>query len=238
MIIRRKSTAGSDAVMRQKPELAKLAPPVQTDLAARSLRKRFPIYSQLLKLYPMSYRQKYSQQTLQTLADMLDDSENSKTVVWLTTVLDLPLSLTKQNLIYAGAIMKTETPYYVKRNAVLSATLLLPFFVIVASRTLQHNHLYSSFAWQSSLWITLLVMPIMAFLLSVYTFLKWSHGRKMPLWKSLQDIRRSWMMVGVGLLALAIAIFVPFHDVAHCVKYIKIGQDHFAQQTWHCIQNS
>lgn len=200
------------------------------------LARRFPRYAKLLSLYPRSYRKRYSHQMLQTLADMLDDPTADRWSVWARTMADLPLSIGRQNLLYVGGIMKNETPHYVKRNSLISTALLVPFFVIVLSRTLQHNHLYSSYVLRSSLYITLLIMPALAFLLSAYTFIRWSRLRRISLWKSLLDVRHTWMVVSIGALALLIAIFVPFHDSVHCINGNPVREFRGWHTTVRCIR--
>jgi hypothetical protein len=202
------------------------------------LENRFPRYATLLKLYPAAYKKRYGREILQTLADMLDDPENSKTAVWTRTILDLPISVAKQQIIYTGGIMSNETPYYVKRNAIIGAGLITPFFVIVFSRVLQNNtHISTSVVWQSSLLITLVMLPFIAFLLNLATFLKWSHQRKKTFWKSLLDFRHNWMMLAIGGLGLLIFLFVPFHDSAHCVTGNPVRELRNFSQTVRCIQN-
>jgi hypothetical protein len=199
------------------------------------LDKRFRLYSKFIGLYPAPYRRRYGGEMLQTLADMLDDPDNSKAAVWLRAVLDLPLSLTKQNLISVGGIMKNQTPHYVKRNSLISAALVIPFFVVIASRILQNNSIVGNQVWRSSLWITVLFMPIAAFLLAAYTFLKWTKNRKISVWKGLIDFRHNWMLTTVGSLALLIAVFVPFHDSTHCVSGNPVREIRNADQTWQCV---
>jgi hypothetical protein len=200
------------------------------------LSSRFPIYSRLLSLYPPEYRRRYSEETMQTLADMLDDPRSNRALVWTRAITDLPLSLAKQNLLYAGGIMESETPRYVKRNAAISAVLLLPFFVVVFSRIAQNNAIKSGSVWQSSLYITLVFLPLAAFVLSVFTFLKWSRARHLSPLKSLLDFRRSWLLATIGALALVITLFVPFHDSTHCITGNPIRELHNPSQTWRCIQ--
>jgi hypothetical protein len=132
--------------------------------------------------------------------------------------------------------MTDETPHYVKRNAAISAALLLPFFVIVFSRIAQNNTVKSGSVWQSSLYITLVFLPLIAFVLTVFTFLKWSRARHLSPFRSLLDIHRSWLLVSLGALALLITLFVPFHDSTHCLTSNPIREIRNVSQTWRCIQ--
>jgi hypothetical protein len=198
--------------------------------------RRFLLYESLLSLYPKPYRKRYAQQMVQTLSDMLDDPDNSKSVVWARACLDLPVSLMKQNVIYVGVTMKNQTPQYVKRNALISTLLIAPFFIVILSRVLQNNDFSNSDVWRSSLYITLVFLPLAAFMLATLTFLKWSHDQKQSVWKNLLDIRRNWLITFVGGLALIIALFVPFHDSTHCITGNPIREVANISQTWQCIQ--
>ncbi|MGH7239184.1 MAG: hypothetical protein ACREHG_03850, partial [Candidatus Saccharimonadales bacterium] len=126
-----------------------------------NLNKRFPRYSQLLKLYPASYRKDYGEQMLQTLADMLDDSNSRKDrlSIWLRTSFDLPLSAARQQLILTGDVISHETPDYVKRNSLVGALLLVPFVLALTANALDkvfyNQTLYHSWLWRkpaASLW--------------------------------------------------------------------------------------
>lgn len=206
------------------------------------LKTRFPRYSKLLKLYPASYRMQYSEQMLQTLADMLDDAQGTrqKVTVWTRTVLDLPVSLSKQQLIYAGEIMAHETPGYVKHNSMLGALLLVPFVLALlangSDKVLHNNTLYHSWLWSLPvLTIWVLVLPSLAALLSLTTFTVWAKQRP-NFWRSLIDFRHNWPMLLVGLAGLFIVAFVFGHDSVHCITGNPIREVHNPHQTWQCIQ--
>lgn len=64
------------------------------------MRKRFPIYTRLLSLYPKTYRQEYGSQLEQTLADMLDDepSRFGRLYIWSQVALDFPVTVYQQNI--------------------------------------------------------------------------------------------------------------------------------------------
>src|SRR5580704_7833822 len=156
------------------------------------LDKRFPNYSRLLKIYPPIYRQKYGDQMLQTLADMLDDKQNSRVGVWLRTALDFPLSLAKENIMYMRGIMTHETPGYVKRSSQFGALLLTPFFTFIILDSLTSHRLYSTWLWKSPVIGTwLILMPVLAFFICSGTFLRWSVQRwrqkHIGFWHSLID---------------------------------------------------
>lgn len=210
-----------------------------------SLEKRFPRYSKLLKLYPAPYQKEYGEQTLQTLADMLDDPHAGKAAVWTRTIVDLPLSLAKQNLIYAGGIMKNETPNYIKLNSVIGAALLLPFFAALiangSDRLIFNQDLYHSWLWHTPVLFTwVLALPAAAALLTLISLVLYSrqHGRSQRTgWlKGLLDFRRNWPLLLVAIIALGIVGMVRFHDSVHCVAGNPAKEIGNWSRTWQCIQ--
>ena len=206
------------------------------------LKARFPVYSRLLRLYPLDYQQKYREQTLQTLADMLDDPEHSKTATWIRTAFDLPLSVSKQQLIYTGAAMIHDSPSYMKRNAMLGAMLLVPFpIAIIVNSFTQHAtlamHDYTRLIYLSAF----IALPALAFLFCAATWLYWLLDRErtgLSFWKRLLDVRHNGLVLAVASLGLAMALFVPFHDSVHCVTSNPIHKVTYLHQTWRCIQQS
>ncbi len=133
--------------------------------------RRFPIYTRLLGLYPKPYRQKYTRQMTQTLADMLDDAPSgaARKSVWLRTAIDLPVSLTRQHILYLGEGL-THAPGYVRRNSLIGLALLAPFFVLVTANSILDRRLFTSFFWH--VWVLfawIIVLPGMAFILSGIT---------------------------------------------------------------------
>jgi hypothetical protein len=202
------------------------------------LDKRFPYYRKLLRLYPEPYRKAYSEQMLQTLADMLDDTpgRTQRMGIWVDLVFDFPTSLANQQLKYAGGIMTHETPSYVRRNAIIGAALLAPFFIVIASNILSNHHVASSTAWNRFFFALIVILPGLAFLLNVATFLAWATHRKIPFWKSLFDFYHNWPTLLTAGLALVIVAFVPFHDSAHCVIGNPITEAQNWHHTWGCIQ--
>jgi hypothetical protein len=205
------------------------------------LDKRFPRYSRLLRLYPAAYRQQYSGQMLQTLADMLDDRANTKTTVWLRTALDFPFSLVKQNILYMSNIMTHETPDYVKRSSLAGTVLLSPFFIFIILDSLTSHSLYSGWFWHP--WVVatwLIFMPGLAFFVSISTFLRWSAERKrnkqIGFRQSLFDWRRNWSMAAIVILSLGIIALAFGHDSVHCVAHNPIPEIRYWHTTLRCVQ--
>ncbi|MGH7156676.1 MAG: hypothetical protein ACREGG_00965 [Candidatus Saccharimonadales bacterium] len=166
---------------------------------------------------------------------MLDDKENSRLSVWIRVFIDFPLNVAKQNLIYAGGIMSQQTPYYVKRNSVIAGVLISPFFALVIVNSLINHALNFTNNWGRLALFLLVGLPAIAFILCSATFIKWSQTRK-SFWKSFFDLRRNWLMLVPGGMALLIVLFVPFHDGTHCVRGNPIQEIRHFHQTITCLQ--
>ncbi len=132
--------------------------------------------------------------------------------------------------------MSNETPYYLKRNAIIGAVLLAPFFIVIASNVLSHNSLANSNGWMRFFFTLLVILPAIAFFLNAATFIKWAHERKTSFWKSLFDFSHNWPALLTAGLALLIVLFVPFHDSTHCVTGNPITELRKWHSTLHCIQ--
>jgi len=206
----------------------------------KDLAKRFPRYSKLLYLYPVSYRKEYGEQMLQTLADMLDDPQQSHTSIWLRITLDFPLSVLKQQVTYTGEAMATAMPTYIKRNALIGAGLIAPFFIILTINGILGNRLQSSWLWQSwVLFIWLIVLPALAVACNLAAWIRWSRAAretKQSLWRILTDFRLSWPALTMMILGMGILGLVFFHDSVHCVAGNPVRELHNPSQTWHCIE--
>ena len=204
---------------------------------------RFPIYTRLLRLFPSFYRDKYAEQMVHTLADMLDDASGyrSKAKVWLRISLDLPVSLIRQNIIYIGGTMAKEVPNYMKESSILGFALLTPFFIILLVNGLTAHGLYHTWLWHVSvLGIWLLVMPATAVAIAILTLFRWLIERhrleKVSYWTSLKDIKHSWPLVIILLIGLFIIAVVFGHDSVHCVNPYQNKFWHDFHGTWRCIQ--
>lgn len=204
------------------------------------VKKRFPTYRKLLCLYPAAYRAKYGEQMLQTLADMLDDAPTHKAAIWTRTLLDLPVSVCKQQLIYTGDTMTHDTPKYVKNSSLIGAALLVPFFVLAIAHSID-NALQFSVLWRFDILFTFFaVFPATAFLLTTVALISWAAERRKAEKKSwvseLLDIRRNWSLLAVLMVGLGIVGLVFFHDSVHCVTGNPVRELHNPRQTLHCIE--
>jgi hypothetical protein len=213
----------------------------------KDLNKRFPVYSKFLKLYPVAYRKRYEQEMLQTTADMLDDapSRSTKIAIWSKLAIDLPVNVSKQQLQYAGGIMHNSIPNYVKRNSLISAALLLPFFGAIAAngidKLINNSNLYHSWLWHNPtimLWV--FYLPILAFLISFvsYSLLIFKGTNKSKVWfkRAIDNTLHSWPMLTVGIVAFGILTMVEFHDSTQCVLRSPVHAASNASQTLHCIE--
>lgn len=213
------------------------------------LGKRFPRYSKLLMLYPKNYRELYGDQMLQTLADMLDNSssESERLTLWMKLAIDLPVSLTAQNINYFGGIIMHDSPKFVRRNGIIGGILLLPFFLALAANGLNkvvyNQNLFHSWLWSTTaLLIWVIWLPLSAAILglaSLLVFLKrQTKAKHESTLKALLDIRYNWPVLAVALLGSFILFAVFFHDSVHCVTGNPIREAHNPHATWQCIQNS
>lgn len=204
------------------------------------LANRFPRYSRLLRLFPAAYQKRYGREILQTLADMLDDPEQSAAMVWLRAAADFPISLIHQQISYGGVALR-QMPTYMKRSSLIGGLLLSPFFALVIINSLTSQRLYDSIFWNTAvLFIWLIILPGLAVALNAAAFLRWAAERrahnKTRLWRSLIDIRHNWPVLAVAVLAFGIIALALGHDSVHCVVGNPITEAQKWDSTWHCIE--
>lgn len=208
------------------------------------LTKRFPRYSRLLRLYPPSYQAEYGEQMLQTLADMLDNAQpGEKWRIWLRTGLDFSPSIIKQQLSYEGGIMANQMPSYIKRNGLIGAGLVAPFFVFVIINSFIDHDLSHSLVWHTNVLFTwLVILPGLAVILNAAALLRWLLKQRPPaktsLWRRVVDLRHNWPAIGVVIVGLGILLFVFGHDSVHCITGNPLHEVTNWQQTSQCIQRS
>ena len=206
------------------------------------LNKRFPRYSKLLGLYPLPYRRRYSSEMLQTLADMLDNATTSRErlAIWLRVIFDLPLSLSKENIVYIGGTMTHETPNYVKYSSLVGGSMLLPFFLLVAAQAIDKNIRNSSLWHYHALFTCFVILPALACILAATAFISWlaeRHHQEHKSWlQELFDIRRNWPLLAVAVIGFGIIAMVFGHDSVQCVTGNPIRELRNFHQTTQCIQ--
>lgn len=207
----------------------------------KDLASRFPIYRKALKLYPLAYQEKYSEQMLQTLADMLDNapSDLHKLAIWTRAIMDLPISITHQQLHYAGESHVRGTPRFVRRSAIASALMFLPFFVIVIVNDATAHGLYDTWLWSLDVfWAWIVILPAMGLLLSATTLVLWlMQNRRQRTWlQGLSDVRSNWLMSLPLVVGLGILLLVFFHDSVHCVIGNPLAEARHLRATLRCIE--
>jgi hypothetical protein len=179
---------------------------------------------------------------------MLDDapSQAAKLAGWTHITMDLPISVTKQQLQYVGGIYMNETPRYIKRNSIVAGALLFPFMAALIANGLDkviNNHtLYNSWLWRTpvlSLWV--LRLPELAFLLaggSYLVYLARGTGSTKSTWlKRALDVSHSWPIIIPTIFAFGVMFLIAFHDVGQCVQSPSHLVSH-ANQTWQCAVNN
>lgn len=77
-------------------------------ITAKNRQTRF--YARLLVIFPSRYRKRYQQPMVQTFDDMLEENSSlsGKVVVWLRTLIDLPMSALKEHLTNEGDYIMTR----------------------------------------------------------------------------------------------------------------------------------
>lgn len=175
------------------------------------LRKRFPVYSRLLLLYPAPYRTRYDEQILQTLADMLDanSSHSARLQVWVRTIRDFPRSLITQRAQYASSVLAHETPGFVRKNVAMGGWLFAPFFLIAITNDMESHRLYHSWFWRPEvLFAWLRLFPTAGLILIMATFCVWLRMNKAPLRLSLKDVGHNWVMLFPMIIGMSVVFAV------------------------------
>lgn len=204
------------------------------------------IYRKLLWLYPRPYRGQYGPQMIQTLDDMLAAAPTGKERrrVLVRAALDLPVSITHQQLSHIGDIMVHETPRYVKRNTIIAGVLLLPFIAALTAngldKVIHHQTLYQSWLWHSPvlalwvLWLPTVAMAVALGSLLVYVAQRYRSARSRA--DAVTELTRTWPLVATALISLGTIVMVFGHDSVHCVIGNPVHEVQHLNQTWQCIQ--
>jgi hypothetical protein len=204
-------------------------------------------YCKSLALYPADFRHKYQIQMGTTLEDMLMAAPGTKErlIIWVGVFAELPFSIAKQQLVLAGGIMQKEMPPYIKRSALMSGVLLLPFFSAITaegiSELVRSKDLYGSWAWRApviELWV--LILPAIALAISGVAYLNWllHRPRKTSLIKRIADWRHNWPVLLAGTAAFFVLVILAGHDSVHCFQQNPLKTIRNPGATWSCINNS
>lgn len=207
---------------------------------------RFPRYERLLKLYPKPYRDRYADQMLQTLSDMLEDQPPgfSKVLVWWRVGRDLPLSIMHQNALAIGDNLMHETPRYVKRNGAVAGALLVPFFAALIAngldKVINNQTLQGSWLWKMpALAVWVLYLPLVAFLLAGASYVRSvARHQKKPWLKRIFDVKHAWPIMLPAVLALGVLFVLAFHDSAQCVQHLPSYLVGHTREVWQCAAHN
>ncbi len=209
----------------------------------KSLDQRFPVYSKLLKLYPHPYQSEYSEQMLQTLADMLDNAEtpSQRASIWLRATVDYPLSVVKQQLIFSGGTMNQPMPSYIKQYGVIGGCMMAPFFIFLILNAILGDRLQHSVVWHTNvLLMWLVLLPSLAIILNLAALLHWlQSGRrqtKTSPWRMLTDFQHNWPALSVAIVGLGILAIVFGHDSVGCLTGNPVRELHNFHDTVQCVQ--
>lgn len=138
--------------------------------------------------------------------------------------------------------MRSETPRYIKRNALLSSVLLLPFLAVLAAngldKLINNRDLYNSWLWHAPvLRIWIIILPALAFLFvaaSYIAFIIKGSSSKQSWFKKMFDIRHMWPIILPGLIAFGVLFLVEFHDSTQCWVQTPGHLMTHISQTWQC----
>jgi|GEM_PF-1803502 len=182
------------------------------------------LYEKMMALYPASYREQYAEEMTRAFEDMLQDNSRilARIVLLARVVIDLPISVVKQNVVALDEAYMSDMPTYVKRNSEVSVFLLVPFAVLLIV-----NEVLPSVLPQTTDWIRLFqflaaALPAVAFIFCLGTLVAWccsvrrTHGT--TLLDGLRDMKHNWPMVCLSIVSIMITSFVVGHDAVGCVQ--------------------
>jgi hypothetical protein len=177
---------------------------------------------------------------------MLDDaySRRNRIIIMARAYIDLPITVSKQQLIYAGETMQQDIPTYIKRNTLIGGALVAPFVLSLCANGIDklahHQTLYHSWLWRTpwlALWV--LYLPMVALALAItsvaITLLCWDDKTNESAWW-FAIFRRSWPVLLIGCFALFILLVVFGHDSVHCITGNPVREMQQWHSTLHCVQ--
>lgn len=176
-----------------------------------SLKKRFPIYSKLLYFYPKAYQRQYSKQTLQTMADILDDKDNGafeRVKIWLRATIDLLKTIPYENL------RAVDPKKFIPRSLVISFVLLLPLaFSLIYSamasttETINPGILLRLINSTTLFWFA--IFPICAALIAVCGIIVWRMNKPKNQ-NTLKPQTKRLPVFGLSLIATVSVLYIGF----------------------------
>jgi hypothetical protein len=184
---------------------------------------------------------------IQTVTDMVDgqSSRVGRIRIWLLVAADLPVSIIHQNVLTLEGTLMDNTPSYIKLSGLLSGLLLMPFVLALVANSISvsffGHSLYQTWVWSTpflGLWV--FILPSIALAVAVISYgaylVSSTREKKRPL-KTILDLRATWPILSVGLVALGILFMLRYHDSGQCITHNLSSAVQHLQQTWECIQN-
>ncbi|HSX05686.1 MAG TPA: hypothetical protein VLF69_04415 [Candidatus Saccharimonadales bacterium] len=205
------------------------------------LKQRFPFYGRTLRLYPSTYYRQYGMQTLQTLADIMDDPELSRaaklklhTAAWL----DLGKSIPRQRLITAIRRASYQANTYFRNRGLLSALLLAPLVITLVDQLIFGTHsalpaqagpFLRFWFGQSGVSVWALLLPLLASLNAFHALGIWFVARR-----KLPKAKRAVGSYHAAKLSLAVLWFIGVAGVGFLgfiigMQYLSARELHHEQ---------
>ncbi|HSW98402.1 MAG TPA: hypothetical protein VLF71_01045 [Candidatus Saccharimonadales bacterium] len=188
------------------------------------------IYKQALKILPLAYRDRYGRPMVRTLEDMMADqtTARAKWIVWLRTMLDLPITTAYQYAQIGGNTMR-QAPHYAKQGTVVSAALLAPSVIVV---TLNSIHPLTK-SWGGVGYFSVFILPVIALLLGLAILGRLLLAHDLwPRLRSVKQLQNNWILIAAPILAFVMVSFAFGHDSVHCIT------DGQPSKIVRCVSNS
>lgn len=192
----------------------------------KNLKKRFPLYSKLIQLYPSSYLRQYRTQTLQTYADMLDEPGLTRYAririqlyAYYDTTKHIMLQRHNNN---AKAFLKHPQRYIIKRLTIIFIILIPTILMIVVPILFPQVYLPPSPFLQiinntTANIILYEVLPLLATLTTltiVYAWIATRHERIMR--KRHKSQRVTWLLLTItSAIGVAGVLFTGTILISH-----------------------
>lgn len=171
-------------------------------------------------LYPEQYRKEYGTQIIYTLEDMLANEPRAtrRLGIWMREIIVLPGNVLEQHVI---AIARRGGPTSAALMGFISLALLVPFFIAMLldeiSERFYNQHLYGSWFWSKPvLTVWIVVLPLLSLFVSLATYVLLTLRANMRMGKLSFQLRRLWLLIATGLIALGVLFIVTFHDSSNC----------------------
>lgn len=186
-----------------------------------SLKKRFPVYSKVLKLYPKTYLRKYYTQTLQTTADMLDDDGLTlfgKLKIWFRVGLDLAKTIPLEN------IKAIDAKKFIPRSLIVCIVLITPLLINILLSTLAMSNIYMLNSesiiqkfFNNTWYLWIFITPFIAVLIALLAIIVWRVNK--------QDVKGKRKFIQrLNIATLAVVVLAgSFFLVSTSISLISSG---------------